>query len=241
MIALSGDINMRTALFVISTVSALALAAPANAAVVLTAADAGTNFQVNYTGLVGGVVTNLISAVQDFTLVSVTNMGTTYNFNHRTENTSTNSALFRSYGFDIGGATISSFSATGSLRHGSTSTTNYPEGGGHREICFAFSSAGSCASANNGGIAPGAAEAGNGSFSITFDTSPVSIILDNFIARAHTINPQINGNVNGLMIGATGMAGGVPEPATWAMMILGFGFAGAAMRRAKVRTRIAYS
>lgn len=36
---------------------------------------------------------------------------------------------------------------------------------------------------------------------------------------------------HGFTVGVGGVAGGVPEPATWAMMILGFGAAGATIRR----------
>jgi hypothetical protein len=36
-------------------------------------------------------------------------------------------------------------------------------------------------------------------------------------------------------------AGGVPEPATWAMMILGFGVVGGAMRRRRTTVRVAYA
>ena len=42
-----------------------------------------------------------------------------------------------------------------------------------------------------------------------------------------------SGGVSGVV------AGGVPEPATWAMMIAGFGLVGAAMRRRKVQVRFA--
>jgi len=35
--------------------------------------------------------------------------------------------------------------------------------------------------------------------------------------------------------------GGVPEPATWAMLLLGFGFLGGAMRQRKAAARIAYA
>lgn len=35
--------------------------------------------------------------------------------------------------------------------------------------------------------------------------------------------------------------GGVPEPATWALMILGFGGVGAAMRRSKAKVRVTYA
>jgi hypothetical protein len=38
--------------------------------------------------------------------------------------------------------------------------------------------------------------------------------------------------------GGTGGGGSVPEPATWAMMITGFGLIGAAMRRKRVTLRI---
>ena len=38
-------------------------------------------------------------------------------------------------------------------------------------------------------------------------------------------------------VGGT-VVGGIPEPATWAMMIMGFGFAGAAIRRRRVQTAV---
>lgn len=38
-------------------------------------------------------------------------------------------------------------------------------------------------------------------------------------------------NWHGITVGIAGIAGGVPEPATWAMMIIGFGLVGATMRR----------
>lgn len=41
---------------------------------------------------------------------------------------------------------------------------------------------------------------------------------------------------SGLTVGVEGFAGGVPEPATWAMLITGFGLVGAAARRRKVAT-----
>ena len=40
-------------------------------------------------------------------------------------------------------------------------------------------------------------------------------------------------------VSAVAGGGSVPEPATWAMMIAGFGVVGAAMRRRKVRVRFA--
>lgn len=37
------------------------------------------------------------------------------------------------------------------------------------------------------------------------------------------------------------VAGAVPEPATWGMMILGFGVAGAALRRRRITTRLSHA
>jgi hypothetical protein len=42
-----------------------------------------------------------------------------------------------------------------------------------------------------------------------------------------------------LSIDGTPVPGPVPEPATWAMMVIGFGAVGAAMRRRSVRVRFA--
>ena len=42
-------------------------------------------------------------------------------------------------------------------------------------------------------------------------------------------------------ISVQGLAGGVPEPATWAMMILGLGAVGGAMRRRRATTSVRYA
>ena len=54
------------------------------------------------------------------------------------------------------------------------------------------------------------------------------------------INLSFDASSN-LTLFSTGMAGGVPEPATWAMMIIGFGAIGASMRRRKQTPRVRYS
>jgi hypothetical protein len=43
--------------------------------------------------------------------------------------------------------------------------------------------------------------------------------------------PSSGGNASTLTLTFPGLASAVPEPATWAMMLLGFGFVGAALRR----------
>lgn len=46
--------------------------------------------------------------------------------------------------------------------------------------------------------------------------------------------------VSTVMLAPT-VAGAVPEPATWGMMILGFGLAGAALRRRRIATRVSHA
>lgn len=52
------------------------------------------------------------------------------------------------------------------------------------------------------------------------------------------LNWQASSN---LTLFSTGTAGGVPEPATWALMILGLGGVGTAMRRSKAKVRVTYA
>lgn len=72
----------------------------------------------------------------------------------------------------------------------------------------------------------------------TFETlSPTNVALKSF----SIYNPQSYGfgyiKIDNVTVNA--VAAAVPEPATWAMMVIGFGIAGAAVRRRKVSVRFA--
>jgi PEP-CTERM motif len=208
-------------------IAALSFTPQAIAAVVLTASSPGQMFQVSYSGQVNGSPAPAISALQDFTFTGVSNSGLTYNFNQRTENTSTVSSKLRSFGFDITSpGSLSGASATGALPNVSFGS-NFPEDQGTRDICFRANSTGNC-TGGPGGITPGFAEAGLGSFSLTFGSALTSIRLDNFITRFQAIDPSQNGGDSGVGLPVTAP---VPEPASWALMIVGFGIAGSALRR----------
>ena len=55
----------------------------------------------------------------------------------------------------------------------------------------------------------------------------------------HTITLLDGQGVSNAQIFATGTPGNVPEPATWAMMLMGFGVTGAAMRRSRRKLALA--
>lgn len=198
------------------------------AAVILTAANPGQMFQITYSGQVNGAPAPAVSAVQNFTFTGVSNSGRTYNFTQRTENTSTVNSRLRSYGFDVTSPVDpTSVTATGSLRFVGFNN-NFPEGQGTREICFKATNNGQCTGGPDG-ILPGFAQAGTGTFALTFGSALTSIRLDNFVSRFQAIDPTQNGGNSGVGIPVSPPA--VPEPASWALMILGFGVAGSALRR----------
>jgi hypothetical protein len=64
---------------------------------------------------------------------------------------------------------------------------------------------------------------GSGQISLGFSSLPDSATLSNYLVRYQ----QVNGSGSG--VGTP--VGGVPEPSTWAMMLLGFGAIGTSMRR----------
>ena len=68
----------------------------------------------------------------------------------------------------------------------------------------------------------------NGSTSLTFNTANASLDDNIFLAAL-----LISGNAT--------VTSGVPEPATWAMMITGFGMIGGAMRRRKATATLRYA
>ena len=210
-----------------ASVALLLASTQASAAVVLTAANPGQMFQITYSGQVNGAPAPAVSALQDFTFTGVSNSGLTYNFTQRTENTSTVSSRLRSYGFNVTSpVNPTTASASGVLRFVGFGD-NFPEGQATREICFKATNNGTC-TGGLGGITPGFAQAGTGSFSLTFGSALTSIRLDNFVTRFQAIDPTQNGGNSGVGLPVTAP---VPEPASWALMILGFGVAGSALRR----------
>lgn len=69
---------------------------------------------------------------------------------------------------------------------------------------------------------------------------------DSFYGFAYTTNTTINSIgfetvANQAITATTAIAAAVPEPGTWAMMILGFGLVGYGMRRRRANMRVAFA
>lgn len=78
---------------------------------------------------------------------------------------------------------------------------------------------------------------GNGSFAFVFD-APVAL-GGNTLSFSGVLNPNGDRIGDALATGSLTLAAVVPEPATWALFILGFGAVGHTMRRRSSKVRVA--
>jgi hypothetical protein len=101
---------------------------------------------------------------------------------------------------------------------------------GGREVCLT-AKGGNCSGGGNDGILSGLANSKTGQLIFTYAGTQNEITFGRFVTRWQAA--QNNASASG---GSTLI---VPEPATWAMMIGGFGMVGGAMRRRRsVRTAV---
>jgi len=210
------------------------LAASANAATTLSwsAADTGVGQTLNFNGFVGTpasqtVISGLTSQIT-YTLSTVGNGGKTWTFGYDVANTSggdTTAARLSSFGFDVS-APVNGVSSTGLFDVASNGSSSIPNGIGVVDVCFRTVANGNC-NGGNGGILLG--QSASGFITLTFASSQGALDLDNFYVRYQSVAPStISNSASGIPTGSA-----VPEPATWAMMIVGFGLTGTLARRAR--------
>jgi hypothetical protein len=149
--------------------------------------------------------------------------GTTFLFDYLISNTSSTGSRVTAFGFDIN--PLASFDLAKS-KPGTGETYDIQASGSlannSLDFCLKNGQDNNCGGSQGG---PAAGSSGSGTFKLYFDTTTSSLTLSNIIDRYQGID------------GAPGSAEGfvtsppVPEPATWAMMLVGFGGIGLAMRR----------
>ena len=210
----------------------------AQAAITVDASDVGKSFTINYNGFVtpdgsGGTLSGL-TATSVLTLTSVAVHTFTFNFSIlNTSSGPVSSSRVSVFGFDID-PFFNSFSLTpGSVFNRVGFKSNVPNltGSDDNRICFRAGgspASRTCAGGGGGGVSIGDAAA-TGTFALNTIGS-TSYTLDRFFVRYQSISGL------GRTESATGlgvMTTAVPEPATWGMMIAGFGLVGASLRRRK--------
>jgi hypothetical protein len=143
------------------------------------------------------------------------------------------------FGFDVA-PNVSNASASGmfDLRTLNSNISN----GLSVEVCFR-DAGGNCNGGGNGGLTIGQSipngDFPNNTFTLMFAQAQSTINLDRFVVRYQSINTRA-GVLEGSGVGVVGegpidpFGNPVPEPATWAMLIAGFGLVGAMARRRRV-------
>jgi hypothetical protein len=211
------------------------LAAPAaadiplvNTPVTLAYTDIGSTFGFNFNGYIDETAQSGLSAKAVFRLTSVSANKKSWSFAiDQLKNTSSGpitGSRLSVFAFNVA-PDLSSASSTGPFTSIEYNRSIPQFGGGNPfDVCFRASGNGNtCASGQGSGILKGNTE--TGAFILNFANAVTSLQMNNFVVRYQSIDGSDLGD------SGVGTAAPIPEPGSWAMMIAGFGLAGAAMRR----------
>ena len=214
-----------TAAIAIMTASVTAL--PAYAATVIydgTSYNPNDAIVINFTGVQDPNSSGTLTLT--FTGTGTGAQANDYLFTYSLSNTSTSpSTNISGFGFNI--TDIVPSSSTFDLATSfSTGTYTYAAdgsiSGGYSVDFCAASNQNSCAGGSNNGPTPGGTA--SGTIGLEFSSLPESFTITQPVIRMQNTGPTGGGS-------DIGLPGGVPEPATWAMMLVGFTGIGFAMRR----------
>jgi hypothetical protein len=225
---------MKTAVRAGLLAAAISATAPASALAFVNVGDTQTYL---FNGIVEEVVVPGLSARLDLTFDGY--VGNNAKFSYTLTNTSggaiTNSRV-SVFGFDVvtDGFSLAGSSETSALFQ-KTNDGAFPQTqGGPREFCMTAATGGNPACTNGGGNGVFQPSSESATFTLAFGSLPGSVELGNLIVRYQSIDSPTLGLRGASGIGVGGIVPTrdiVPEPATWAMMIAGFGLVGASLRR----------
>jgi hypothetical protein len=182
---------------------------------------------INFDGNVDGTPVSGLTAQLLLTFTGV--VSGDYTFSYTMNNTSSIDSRVTGFAFNTA-PNITGGTAAGVFGDLITNG-NYPNNVGSVEVCLTNNNGDGCAGGGGGGVNDGSS--GDGTFTLDFGaTTPTTITLSDFFDRYQSIV--------GVQAGTSGTGSYVPpsapEPATWAMMLLGFGATGFAIRRARRKT-----
>jgi hypothetical protein len=208
---------MRRVLMAAVAAMAIGIAtAPAQAATVI---YNGTNYNSGTPIIIGFTGVQDPNSSGTLTLTLTGTSGNDYNFTYSLLNTSTSpNTNISGFGFDVTGATLdlATTLATGTYP---TIDSGSISGGFFVNVCL--SAGPTCSGGANGGPTPGGT--GSGTLALEFTSLPTSFTLLQPVIRMQNTGADGTGS-------DVGVPGGVPEPGTWGMMLLGFGGIGLMMR-----------
>ena len=202
----------------ISTAASAQLADNGDGTYTITGAGTGGTAVINFDGNSGGAFIPGLTGQLSLTYTGL--VGTDYGFSYILNNTSSITSRISGFAFDVDP------NASGGTASGLFSDVivggAFPNGVGDVDVCL-NNNGESCQGGGGTGVLNG--DSGNGTFTLDFGASaPTSITLSDFFVRYQSL--QV-----GTGSGTGSQVPGVPEPATWAMMLMGFGATGVAMRR----------
>jgi hypothetical protein len=225
---------MNKLLYALSAASLVALATPATAASVLyngTTYAQSSPIVINFAGQTSGALGTLtltLTGTQAGSKSGETDYLFTYSLLNPSPNPGNPSANISGFGFNITNASVDLSTSSASTTSGGTAT-NAINGVGSGQISsgitvdFCATAGPTCSGGGNGGPTPGNTFGGNLVLELT--SSPSVLDLAGPVLRFQNTGPNGNGSDTGLPVP------GVPEPASWALMLIGFGAIGWTIRR----------
>lgn len=211
-------------------IAAATSATPAQAMLVFE--TPGTTHQIRFDGLttLDGVQiagTGALDALLTLRLTATD--GLTWRFAYTIENQAGaqfDKARITGFGFDIGGNTLRSVTATGEFDRVRSGTV---VDGFDTDYCF-ITAGNACSTNSNAGLRTGDDE--SGTIRLSYATRQQMVELSNLYVRwqGSQVDKALPPRTPAISVSML-PADPAPEPAAWAMMILGFGLVGAAARR----------
>ncbi len=237
--------------------AALAVGFAPTAAEAVVVFDANESHVINFAGFsdsYAGQVTPVPGLLGQLTLTLTGGLGTnTLAFSYSVLNTSTapmENSRITFFGFDVAGSGGAAFNFAASEAAGATGlfdgidSGNIPMGYPDVDICFGTGNGNNC---TGGGGNPGASLGQvvplQGTFSLIFDSNVAGVTLSDLYLRFQSLD-SASANLSGasgvgrMVTPPSSPPGGVPEPATWAMLIAGFGLVGASIRRRRTLAHV---